>query len=732
MRLVIAEKPDMGRRYAAVLGAAERHEGWLEGSDAIVSWAFGHLLAEAMPQEYPEWPDAAKGDFAALPYIPAQWRYLPRGDAGAKKQLKVLCALLGREDVTEVVNACDPDREGELIFWRIYEHAGCDKPVSRLWSTSLEEEAMARDLGHLRPASEFAGLADAARGRACADWLLGINGTRAYTTLYRRRKGGPLSVGRVKTCVLAEVADRCRRHDAFKPMPFWRCALTFDGFAAEGPQCEAAEEAEAQKARAERAGTAAVTSAERKAKRVAAPKLYDLTELQRDASTVCGMGADETLAAAQSCYEKAILTYPRTPSRYIGSDTVAEAEDVLRSLVEGGVLDTSLTHAFDASRADVSRIVKDDAVQGHPALMPTPTFARRGFEGLSDAERAVMTLVCARLLCAVMGPAAMTVTKLGLSVGDDAYTATGSVVTDGSWRAVDAAARRLLKGSAEKGEGGGQEIPPGIQEGDALPISCVEVKEGKTSPPRLYTEAELLGFMKNPSRKIQDEQLKEAICDDSSHSAGIGTPATRDAILKELFSKKLLKKKGRSVIATDEGIALIDVIGDSPLTRPELTATWELELSRVQEGERDLPRFLQDIEGFTREVVAGAKASYDPERAKAFGADVSVGECPVCHAPVLLKERSIQCSTNRFAKAEDGTWSRTEGCGFSLARTVAGKLLTEEQARALLTGKTVAAKGLKGKRGPFDAGLRLKGDGSGIEFVFDKKGPKGSKRPRAK
>ena len=726
MRVIIAEKPSVAREIASAVGARERKDGYIEGNGNLVTWCRGHLVDLATPDKYGQWQ--GRWDYGKLPMIPDEWIWVESADDGAKSQLGVIGRLVSRADVDCVVNACDADREGEGIFRRVVGKLGCDKPMLRLWSTSLEAEKIREDLAKAKPSGCYDGLGDAAEGRAKADWLVGLNGTRAYTTLYNKM----IYVGRVQTTVLSMVVERTLAHDSFKSEPFWRSVIALGGFRAFGERRGSEDAAKAEVSRALATGSAKVASVERKAKKIGAERLYDITALQRDASTRCGMTSDKTLAAAQSLYEKKLLTYPRTPSRFIGSDQADEARQIIGRICSPAVVGDAIARAFDASRADVKRIVNDKKVQGHPALMPTMSLDADAMGKLSGDERKVMILVCGRLLAAVTDASSIVASKVTLDVSGDAYEAAGTKVIDAAWRAIDDAVRAELgASSAKKDEEESQEIPEGIEEGDTLPIVGAEVSEGKTTPPKYFTEAELLRAMENAGRRIEDAELREAMHDDEYHSPGLGTPATRADILKKLFDRKLMQRKGKSVVATPEGIMTSEIVAPS-LKAPELTARWERDLSSVERGQMSLSQFLKATTEYTQQVVGEAKSTFQPDKASTRKNATVVGICPICGSKVLHKGGVYTCASNKTVKDErTGKFEDVEGCGFKLFAKVCGKTLTEAQVKAILDGKMVKAKGLRSKKGKtFDCGLKLSDDKRELKFTFDDPPRKGAKRGR--
>lgn len=721
MRLVIAEKPSVARAIAGAVGARSRENGYIEGKDYVVTWCHGHLVDLADPGSYEEWE--GPWDLSKLPMLPRPWKWEASKESGAKEQLEVIRRLAARPDVDCVVNACDADREGEGIFRRVYEYLGCGKPVKRFWSTSLVDEAILADLGKMKSGAAYDGLGDAAEGRAKADWLVGLNGTRAYTKAYRSSQ--VLSVGRVQTPVLAMVVDRTRKVEGFTPEPFWRVVANLGAFSVGSERFDDQGGALAVAERTKRAGRATITAVERKDVRAKAPTLYDLTSLQRDASTRCGLTADSTLKALQSLYEKKLATYPRTDSKFITSEDADEAARLLPSIAVAGIVGEEASRAFDPSRADISRVVNDKKVSGHGAVLPTTLLDAKAMAGLKGAERSVMLLVCCRLLAAVMDAGTRTHTKVEADIDGTRFTASGSVVKDASWIAVDEACKCLLKSRTDEGEADAdpdsdsEEIPTTVAEGDVLDVVEAKVREGKTSSPKHYTDATLLSAMENAGRDIEDADLKAAITDDSSHSGGLGTPATRADTIERIIGKGYAERKGRSIVATDKGKQLIDCVADS-LKTPLLTAEWEAQLSAIEHGEADLGEFLDGIERYTGQVVKEAVDTADPAAFQV--AAKTIGTCPLCGAAVVASKsgKSWHCANQRWDKDEKGKFHQVGTCTLYIGK-VAGKQLTEKQATSLIAGKTVAAKGLRSRAGKtFDCGLTLDGSGE-IKFVFENK-----------
>lgn len=698
MRLIVAEKPSVARTIAEAVGASSRRDGYLEGSGWIVTWCRGHLVDLDRPDAYPEW--AGKWDVSKLPMIPTDWRW--HVTEGSEEQYDVVASLMWRPDVECVYNACDADREGEGIFRRVSALTGLDLPVMRLWSVSLVADQVRRDIDAARPASDYDGLGRAAEGRAKADWLVGMNASRAYSALYNAH----FSAGRVQTPTLALVVERTRAARDFKSVPFYQVVLDLGGFEVAGERM--ADKDAAQVLAGGLAGKAAtVTSMERKRESAKPPRLYDLTGLQRDASDRAGLSAEDTLKALQSLYEAKLATYPRTESKFIAQSDLPMAERALSAVACEGVVGAAAVDALGRWGHDLARVVDDSKVHGHGAILPTELATPKALSGLSGAERTVMLLVCFRLVEAVMPPGARVRSKVIVACGGAEYAATGSTVVDPSWLAVDEALRSLVRGDGdEEAKDEAQAIPDGIAEGDSLTVLSARVREGKTTPPKPYTDATLLSAMEHAGRGIEDKDLKAAIEDDTSHSGGLGTPATRASTIEKLVEDGYVERKGRSLLATERGCALIDTVADS-LKTPELTARWELELSRVEDGEATLDSFMKGIEGYTRQVVEDAKATFDPERKTVLSGAKKVGACPLCGSPVVRKGGVFTCSSNRFSGPSDG-YKLLEGCGFRLFAKQCKKELTDKQAERILAGETVRLKGLKRKDGSdFDADVLL-------------------------
>ena len=519
-KLVIAEKPSVAHSLAAVIGATARKDGYLEGNGWRVSWCVGHLAGLADADSYD--PKYAKWRYDDLPILPVDWQMTVGKDK--KKQFDVLKKLMNAPDVTEVVNACDAGREGELIFRSVYELAGCQKPMKRLWISSMEDSAIREGFANLRPGAEYDGLRDAALCRAKADWLVGINATRLFSVLYHRT----LNIGRVMSPTLALIVQREAEIDGFKPVPFYTVTLELPGFTVAGERMKDKAAAE-QLQSACQSAVATVKQVERKDKSEKPPALYDLTTLQRDANRLLGYTAQQTLDYLQNLYEKKLCTYPRTDSRYLTSD-MAEGLPVLVNLVANAMT----FRKGIAISCDADAVINDKKVTDHHAVIPTRNIQNADLSGLPVGERAVLELVALRLLCAVAQPHTYAETSVTVECAGVEFSAKGRTVKHPGWRALDAAYCANLKNTPEPDKETESKALPELTEGQSLPLSGTVVKEGKTSPPKHFTEDTLLSAMETAGKEDMPEDAERK---------GLGTPATRAGILEKLVSAGFLERK---------------------------------------------------------------------------------------------------------------------------------------------------------------------------------------------
>ena len=636
MKLVIAEKPSVAQSLAAVIGAATRKDGYLEGNGWRVSWCVGHLAGLADADRYD--PKYAKWRYDDLPILPEHWQMVVGKDK--KKQFDVLKQLMNAPDVTEVVNACDAGREGELIFRSVYELAGCQKPMKRLWISSMEDSAIREGFANLRPGADYDGLRDAALCRAKADWLVGINATRLFSVLYHRT----LNIGRVMSPTLALIVQREAEIDTFKPVPFYTVTLELPGFSVSGERM--ADKAAAEQLKKACQGTnVTVKQVERKDKSEKPPALYDLTTLQRDANRLLGYTAQQTLDYLQALYEKKLCTYPRTDSRYLTSD-MAEGLPVLVNLVANAMP----FRKGIAISCDAAQVINDKKVTDHHAVIPTRNIQGADLSGLPAGEKAVLELVALRLLCAVAQPYTFAETAVVVECAGSEFTAKGRTVKNQGWRAMDAAYRASMK-NAEPEKDTEDKALPELAEGQELPVSGAAVKEGKTTPPKHFTEDTLLSAMETAGKDDMPENAERK---------GLGTPATRAGILEKLVSTGFLErkksKKTVQLLPSHDAISLITVLPEQ-LQSPLLTAEWEYRLGEIERGELSPEDFMAGISAMLRElvetyqVIKGTEYLFSPPREV-------VGKCPRCGGEVAEMQKGFFCQNEgcKFAIWKNSKW----------------------------------------------------------------------------
>ena len=691
MRLVIAEKPSVAQSLSAVIGANARKDGYLEGNGWRVSWCVGHLAGLADADSYD--PKYAKWRYDDLPILPSDWKMSVGQDK--KKQFDILKKLLCAPDVTEVVNACDAGREGELIFRNVYELAGCKKPMKRLWISSMEDSAIREGFENLRPGADYDGLHQAALCRAKADWLVGINATRLFSVLYRRT----LNIGRVMSPTLALIVQREAEIEAFQPEPFFTVALELPGFTAVGARMKdktAAKELQT----ACRGGSAVVKQAQRKEKSEKPPALYDLTTLQRDANRLLGFTAQQTLDYLQNLYEKKLCTYPRTDSRYLTSD-MAEGLPVLVNLTANAM---PFRKGIGIT-CNPEAVINDKKVTDHHAVIPTRNLRDADLSALPVGEKAVLELVAARLLCAVAEPHLYEETAATLVCAGQEFAAKGKTIQRPGWRRLDAAYHAGLKNAPEPEERPEEKTLPELSEGQSLSVSNASVKEGKTSPPKHFTEDTLLSAMENAGKEDMP---------DTAERKGLGTPATRAGILEKLASTGFLErkksKKTVQLMPSRDARSLITVLPEQ-LQSPLLTAEWEYRLGEIERGELSPEEFLSGIYAMLRElaatyqVVKGTEYLFSPPRE-------AVGRCPRCGGDVTESKKGFFCQseTCRFAIWKDSKWWIAKKK--QPTKAIVAALLKDGRARLTgcyseKTGKT------------YDADVLLEDTGEYVNFKLD-------------
>src|SRR5215211_4437188 len=709
--LVLAEKPSVGRDLTRVLpGQFAKHEGYLESDSHVITWAVGHLVQLAEPDEY----DAKfkKWKMADLPIVPDEFRLVVR-DERSRKQMTVITKLLGRKDVDEVVNACDAGREGELIFAWTAEKANMKKPVKRLWLSSMTTGAIKQAFAGLRPAEEFSKLEEAARSRSEADWIVGMNATRAATIRLRSSFDGAVSLGRVQTPTLAIIARREEEIRAFVPEPYWLVDATFAAsgervyggryHAGTRPRLATAEEAAAV-VEAVRGREGTITKLEKSTRRERAPLLYDLTSLQREANTRYGFSARRTLAAAQRCYEEhKVLTYPRTSSRYLTTDMVAEIKPTVDYVGANREYAAAAEYVRGLDLLPLARVVDDAKVGDHHAIIPTNS--PQSLDKLSDDDRRIYDLVARRFLAVFHPEAVFENTRIETTVEEHIFRTRGRILVVPGWRGVygeQAEAGGDARTDEDDDEGGPQQLPR-LEADETVDTRSVESLEKETKPPRRYSDASLLAAMETAGRELDDEELREAMKD-----SGIGTPATRAAIIERLIDVGYVERDGRALVATEKGLSVIRLLGEHALTSPGLTGEWERRLSLIERGEDSRPKFMGDIEKFADATVQELDAKLKDVRIPR----ANLGPCPVCGRDIQENRKGFSC------------WSREDpGCGFVIWKSKAGKTLPVAVARELIaTGRTERpVTGFKGRSGKsFRARLALQqGDDGKWRVEFD-------------
>ena len=649
MKLVLAEKPSVAMSLSKVIGANQRGDGYMEGNGYLVSWCVGHLVELSQPEAYDE--KYARWKYDDLPILPEHWQY--QVSASTKKQFGILKKLMQRKDVESLICATDAGREGELIFRLVYHQCGCKKPVERLWISSMEDSAIREGFQKLRPGTEYDALYEAALCRERADWIVGINATRLFSCLY----GQTLNVGRVMTPTLAMVVMRDAAIRAFKSEPFYSAELKFRDFQAGGERMK--EKAEAEKLVAEccQAGSAIITKVEQKEKSEKPPALFDLTSLQREANRQLGFTAQQTLDYTQALYEKKLVTYPRTDSRYLTADMAPLVPELV------SVIQQSFQIQPDApAPVNAAQVVNSKKVTDHHAIIPTKTAAGYDISSLPSGEQAILTMLAVRLICAVGTPCRYAETIVEAECADQKFRTKGKTVTEMGWRQYAEKTSEDAEKHAEEGDF------PELSEGMILELAGVDLKEGKTSPPKRFTEDLLLSAMESAS----SDEFPAGV-----ERKGIGTPATRAAIIEKLVQKGFIERRGdkkkKYLCSTDKGNALVTVVPEQ-IQSPSMTADWEEKLLKIEHGEYDSDAFMGEISSMvsglvkTYEAVKGADVLMQPERKV-------IGSCPACGSDV--------CETAK------GWFCRDKSCKFALWKEnrffqTLGKQMTEELAKQLV------------------------------------------------
>ena len=622
MILVIAEKPSVAQTIAAVLGAKEKKDGFLTGNGYLVSWCVGHLVglseAAAYGEQYKKW------SYDSLPILPQEWKYTVAADK--EKQFKTLKELMHRADVSEVVNACDAGREGELIFRFVYETAGCKKPIHRLWISSMEEAAIKEGFAHLKNGGEYDALFASALCRAKADWLIGINATRLFSVLYNHT----LNVGRVQTPTLKMLVDRDAAITTFKKEKYYHVRLTLSGAEATSERISDKAEADALKTTCE-ASKAVCTSLVKEKKTVAPPKLFDLTSLQREANHLFGYTAKQTLDLAQALYEKKLLTYPRTDSSYLTDDMGDTAAGIIKLLCEKFSFMTGADFTLE-----LGKVLNSKKVSDHHAIIPTMELAKTAPVALPESERNILTLAGARLLMATAAPHTFEAVTAVFECAGQSFTARDKTALSDGWKELDRRYRAALKNKPEidDADSGTEKSLPPFTEGQTFDNPAAMVTEHDTTPPKPHNEASLLSAMERAGSEDTDPDAERK---------GLGTPATRAAVIEKLVKGGFVERKGKQLLPTKDGINLVCVLPDT-LTSPQLTAEWENNLTQIAKGKAAPAVFMEGIEDMARELVKTYPFLSD-DKAQMFKPErEALGSCPRCGSPVYEGKKNYYCS----------------------------------------------------------------------------------------
>jgi len=706
VRLVITEKPSVANSIADVLGANKRNDGYREGNGYIVSWCVGHLVELAKPQDYNSVYE--KWNYDNLPILPDPWRYVVKNDT--KKQFEIVKNLMNDSSISEVVEATDAGREGELIFRLTYLMSGCQKPILRLWISSMEESAIQAGFENLRPGEEYQNLYDSAVARQCADWLVGINGTRLFTVLYKNKV---LKVGRVQTPTLAMIAEREIEIMHFKKKPYYTVQLHMDGMKAVSDRFDDKSKADTL-VEGCKGETALVESIVEEEKNIQPPKLYDLTSLQRDANKMFGFTAKQTLEYTQSLYEKKLVTYPRTDSQYLSEDMEETAQRVIALVKE---VMPFVTPFEGNTYVAVNKILNSSKVTDHHAIIPTMQIGK-GMGDVTESERKILHLIANRLLCATGERHLYVVKTVSLICNNEKFTISGKEIKENGWKFYEEMLKnywKLTKGNTEEADEYSADIQHVFMEGEQLSVDEAQVGEKFTKAPSRYTEATLLSAMEKAGAKDMDDDVERK---------GLGTPATRADIIEKLVKDGFVKREKKNMVPTEDGMNLINVLPEV-VKSPQLTADWENELVRVSKGEIGKDSFLDGIRAMVEQLIA----DYNGVSDNPFEKNNSLGKCPKCGKDVVTGKYGAYC---------------TGKCGMTFGKALGAKLGAKEIS-FLLEGKKILVKGLKNKSGKvYDAYLSPSGiqeysfsgkEGSvkkGYQFIFDISFPKNKKKQYSK
>ena len=690
MKLVIAEKPSVARSIAAVLDADEKKNGYIQGSSYLISWCVGHLVSLAPPEQYDSRYGESPWKFENLPITPANWQFSL--EKATRAQFDILKELMFRSDVSEIICATDAGREGECIFRYVYNFAHCNKPVKRLWTSSLEESAIRQGFAELKPDSEYDRLFAAGFARAKADWLVGMNATRLFSIRHRTF----LSVGRVQTPTLAMIVDRNHKVTNFIKEKFYTVDLDCGDFIASSERIDVHQTANSLSVLCN-GKEAVVSNIKREKKTSSPPKLYDLTTLQREANRLCGYTAQQTLDYTQSLYEQKLVTYPRTDSQYITEDMEQTALSMVKT-----VCACFNQFAGYVNEPNIKRCIDNSKVSDHHAIIPTEQICNAHITALPSGERNILLLIAARLLLATSEPHLYESIKVTVECESHNFFASGKSVTQIGYKALEKVVKnsfRSTKGVSEDEESSFK--LPTVSRYNSVPA---KISEHYTAPPKQFTEDTLLSAMETAGNS-------DYVDGSDVEKKGLGTPATRAGIIETLVKRGYISRDGKKLIPTDRGISLIKAVPDE-VKSPKMTAEWETALQAIEKGTESADSFMSGIENYTRQLVSAYSSTV--ETSDFAVSRQFIGVCPKCGRKVVSYPKSYSCSSGK------------DGCGFVIWKTIAGKSISQAQAEKLLNnGRTDLIKGFASKTGKsFNARLKLNPDTSVVEFEFENKGGK--------
>ena len=690
MKLVIAEKPSVARSIAAVLDADEKKSGYIQGSSYLISWCVGHLVSLAPPEQYDSRYGESPWKFENLPITPANWQFSL--EKATRAQFDVLKELMFRSDVSEIICATDAGREGECIFRYVYNFAHCNKPVKRLWTSSLEESAIRQGFAELKPDSEYDRLFAAGFARAKADWLVGMNATRLFSIRHRTF----LSVGRVQTPTLAMIVERSHKVTNFIKEKFYTVDLDCGDFIASSERIDDHQMANSLSALCN-GKNAVIADIKREKKTSSPPKLYDLTTLQREANRLCGYTAQQTLDYTQSLYEQKLVTYPRTDSQYITEDMEQTALSMVKT-----VCACFNQFAGYVNEPNIKRCINNSKVSDHHAIIPTEQICNAHITALPSGERNILLLIAARLLLATSEPHLYESIKVTVECESHNFFASGKSVTQIGYKALEKVVKnsfRSTKGVSEDEESSFK--LPTVSRYNSVPA---KISEHYTAPPKQFTEDTLLSAMETAGNS-------DYVDGSDVEKKGLGTPATRAGIIETLVKRGYISRDGKKLIPTDRGISLIKAVPNE-VKSPKMTAEWETALQAIEKGTESADSFMSGIENYTRQLVSAYSSTV--ETSDFAVSRQFIGVCPKCGRKVVSYPKSYSCSSGK------------DGCGFVIWKTIAGKSISQAQAEKLLNnGRTDLIKGFASKTGKsFNARLKLNPDTSVVEFEFENKGGK--------